>query len=241
MPRGKKSGPTEVQPSEATPRFTDTGAEPPKTNVPPSVIAAALIEMLDFDTQIASLAGRKGAAINRYEQQGVDRELLAALNKLGRKKQDEAISYITGLTQYAVAAEVIPPQADDRWTMSVQQAEMFSPATGDIADELRMAKARREGWTAGKKGHLLESNPYSAKPGSPEFVGWRDGHGEGFALRKDLKPGSENVTKVTGAPRKRRGSAAETPAEPQTQLEKDQDAYRAKGVGNVVDGPATPQ
>lgn len=239
MPRGKKNGSAEVQPSEATPRFTDVSAELPQTNVPPSLIAKALTEMLDFDTRIASLAGLKGAAINRYEEQGVDRELLAALNRLGRKKQDEAMAYITGLTQYAVAAEVIPPQADDRWTMSVKQAEMFVPATGEVADELRMARSRKEGWQAGKKGHALESNPYANKPGSPEFVGWRDGHGDGIKLRAQIKPGSENVTQATGAPRKRRGSTAEP--EPETQLEKDTADYRAKGVGNVVDGPATPQ
>lgn len=241
MPRGKKAA--NVSAGQPTTAFTDTSAEPPKTNVPPALIAKALKDMLDFDTEIASLAGLKGAAIKRYEEQGVDRELLAALNRLGRKKQDEAMAYITGLTQYAVAAEVLPPRADDRWTMSVQQADMFVPASGDVADELRMARAKRQGWQAGKKGHALESNPYSASPGSPEFVGWRDGHGEGTKLRAQIKPGSENVTQATGKPtrRARRSEAADTPPAEKTQKEKDDDAYRAKGTANLHDGPITPQ
>lgn len=220
--------------------FTDVGAEPPKTNVPPALVAKALKDMLDFDTRIASLAGLKGASIKRFEEQGLDREWLAALVKLARKgTQAEAMDYIMGLTQYAVASEVIPPRADDRWTMSVQQADMFVPASGDIADELRMARARRQGWQAGKKGHALESNPYTANPGSPEFVGWRDGQGEGAILRAQIKPGSENIAQATGNPKRRTRRAAE-PA-PKTQLEKDEAAFRGKGVGNMVDGPATSQ
>lgn len=208
--------------------FNDQGADRPKTdNVPPALIAKALTDMLDFDTQIASLAGRKGAAINRYEQQGVDRKLLAATVRLGRESPDKAMAFIMGLTQYAVAGEIIPPRADDRWTMSVQQAEMFTPATGDVADELRMARARKQGWQAGKKGHALESNPYSSRPGSPEFVGWRDGHGDGTALRTELKPGSENVQQATGTPKPRgRPRKEQPPVDERTQLEKDTDAFR---------------
>lgn len=221
--------------------FTDVGAEPPKTNVPPALIAKALTDMLGFDTQMASIAGLKGASINRYEEQGIDREILAGLVRLSRKgKQDEAMAYIMALTQYAVAAEVIPPRADDRWTMSVQQSDMFVPVSGRDADELRMAKARRQGWQSGRKGHALESNPYRANPGSPEFVGWRDGYGEGTKLRAQIKPGSENVTQATGTPKRRNGRAAAEPT-PKTQLEKDEAAFRGKGVGNVVDGPATSQ
>jgi ribosome modulation factor len=226
MARPKK-GATPNGSSAPSESFNDQGADPPQSNVPPALIAKALTDMLDFDTRIASLAGLKGAAINRYEQQGVDRELLAATVKLGRKDLDKAMAFIMGLTQYAVAGELIPPRADDRWTMSVQQAEMFTPATGDVADELRMARARKQGWQAGKKGHALESNPYSSKPGSPEFVGWRDGHGDGIALRSELKPGSENVQQATGTPKPRgRPRKEQPPVDSRTQLEKDTDAFR---------------
>lgn len=219
-------------------QFNDQGTPPPKTNVPPSVIAQALTEMLEFDRQMASIAGLKGAAINRYEAQGIDRELLAGLNKLARKEPDQAIAYITGLTQYATAAEVIPPPADDKWVTSVKQAELFQPATGEIAENLRMARAKRQGIQAGKKGHLLDSNPYRAKPGSPEFVGWRDGHGEGLELRKQIKPGSENVQQAPdgeGARRGRRATGSDEPAK--TQLQKDEETYRAKAGGDLRDMP----
>ena len=80
-------------------------------NVSADLIAEALETMLDFDSQMASVAGRKGAAIARYCEQGIDRELLAALNKIGRKDQAGARMYIEGLTRYAVAAEVVGPGA----------------------------------------------------------------------------------------------------------------------------------
>lgn len=232
MPRGKANGGS----GEA---FNDQGAAPPKTNVSPAIIAQALAEMLGFDTRMASLAGLKGAAINRYEAQGVDRELLAALNKLGRKDPDEARAYIEGLTEYAVAAEVIRV-ADAEWTKSVRQSDMFTAAGGEAADELRRARAHKQGFQAGKQGHLLEGNPYGSKPGSPEFVGWRDGHGEGIGLRKIIKPGTENVTKAAGAPRPRgRPKKNQEAATEGTQLDKDTAAYRAKGTAGLDDPPPT--
>ena len=188
-------------------------AEDQKSNVPAALIAEALTELMNYDTQMASIAGRKGAAISRYEAQGVDRELLAGLNKLARKDPDEALAYIHGLTQYATAAEVIPPPADDTWTMSVKQADLdFTAASGEVAERLRMARAQKQGFSAGKRGFNTASNPYQSNPGSPEFVGWLEGHAEGWKLKK-TKPTAENVETGTATPGPRRGRKPMTPAE----------------------------
>ena len=189
-------------------------AAPPSTpNVGPNLIAQALTEITGFDSEMASIAGKKGAAISRYEAQGVDRELLRALGALARKDKDAAAKYIAGLTGYAVAAKVIAI-ADETWTKSVKQAEMFQPATGESADKLATARAHKQGYKAGLKGHSFDSTPYAA--GSPEYVGWRNGCQEGLEIRALKKPGSENVTPISAArgARRQRGTSAPQLEEP---------------------------
>ncbi len=172
--RPKKNGGGEVPP----------GAGDNSRTVIPSanIIAAALAEITALDVQMASIAGRKGAAINRYETQGVDRKVLRGLATLARGNPEEAAAYIQSLTKYAVAAEVISI-ADPAWSASVKQAEMFMTADGETAENLRRVRAHKQGFAAGKKGHHIQSSPYQNKVGSPEFVGWRDGHvrGDGSA------------------------------------------------------------
>lgn len=161
-------------------------------NVSADLIAEALETMLDFDSQMASVAGRKGAAIARYCEQGIDRELLAALNKIGRKDQAEARMYIEGLTRYAVAAEVVPPLADPEWTMTVKQTGFeFEVAGGEAIENLREQRAQNHGFKAGKRGWSLNTNPYTGNPGSIEFVAWRDGHEGGYALWRAKHPDKE--------------------------------------------------
>lgn len=161
-----------------------------------NIIAAALAEITALDVQMASIAGKKGAAINRYETQGVDRKVLRGLATLARGNPEEAASYIQSLTKYAVAAEVISI-ADPAWAASAKQAELFMTADGETADNLRRVRAHKQGFAAGKKGHHIQSSPYQAKPGSAEFVGWRDGHVEGMEVRAMIKPGAENVTEAS--------------------------------------------
>lgn len=221
MPRGKKNQ------SETEP------AQPVSINAPPELIAQALAELDGYDVEMSSIAGRKGAAFNRYEEQGLDRKVLRALQSLAKHDTPEAAHrFIQNLTQYGVAADVLPPPADDVWTVSVKQASMFTVAKGQARDEMLRARARKQGMVAGKKGHLIASNPYSSKPGSAAFVGWRDGFEEGAAIRKLLKPDSDKTQEVA-PPGPRRGGRRAATAEPETQQQKDEAAYRAGGVGDM--------
>lgn len=193
------------------------GGDPLQLNVPPELIAKALTELTDFDLAMASIAGKKGAAIKRYEEQGLDRAVMRGLQTLARgKTPDEAMAFILKLFKYGVAAEVLP-KADDKWTTSVKQVEMFVPATGAAAEDLRYARAKKQGFHAGKKGYDIQSSPYQSRPDSPEFTGWRKGWQEGSDLRKLIKPGSENVVTIGSAPQRRAsrkgaGAADDAPA-----------------------------
>ena len=193
MARGRPKGSKNKVDGEPTPGKGDNSKTKPVATA--NVIAQALAEVTSISVEIASLSGRKVAAIKRWEDQGVDRELLAALAKLSAKDPAGASAYIAGLTKYAAAADIIVV-ASHEWTTSVQQAELFA-ADGDAADELKRARAHKQGFQAGKKGHDIQSSPYQSQPGSIEFVGWRDGHGEGKALRTVLKPGSENIKEAS--------------------------------------------
>lgn len=177
---------------------------------PPNVWAAAIAEITANEFEMASLAGRKAAIFNRYEAQGVDRKILKATVALSRMDQDKAAAYLRGLTQAAVAVEVIRV-ADAGWTASVQQADLFAPADGEDADNLRFARARKQGFAAGKKGHVAQANPYTHNIDSPEAVGWAQGHVEGKNIRELIKPGAKNVSHITAG--KGRRKAATPPAE----------------------------
>ena len=196
--RPRKNGSAEEPPTPSP----DIGDNSRKQTPSPNIIAVALAEITALDVQMASIAGRKGAAINRYEVQGVDRKVLRGLATLARGNPEEAAAYIQSLTKYAVAAQVVSV-ADPAWSASVKQAEMFMTADGETAENLRRVRAHKQGFAAGKKGHHIQSSPYQNKVGSPEFVGWRDGHVEGMEVRAMIKPGAENITEAPNSKTRR--------------------------------------
>ena len=156
--------------------------------------AQALTEITELKGRVAAAAAKVGAAFKRWEAQGVDPDELKFAYAEAKFTEAEAAQRIRGRLEMLVATHVVN-LANAEWAASVQQADLdLTPATGDAADGVVYARAKRAGTAAGRKGHSLGSNPHHARPESPEYVGWRDGHADGLELRKLMKPGSENVT-----------------------------------------------
>lgn len=202
----------------ASSRAARTAAPGDNSKPQPPVASAALIaeaiRVYGQDREvIASATGKCGAHLAAYEAQGVDPEFVKSTWKEMGRTEAEAVKRHAQRTQYLVAAKVITP-ADADWSTGVSQSGLdLTPAAGDVADQLAEVRARALGIKAGKKGHSLESNPYKSKLGSPEFVGWRDGLQAGLELRKERKPGSENVVSISAAPgARRKPGAAAAPA-----------------------------
>lgn len=200
MPRKRKNG------AAASDAAAETGATA-IPNVTPALIAEAVAQYVVDRSTIARAAARCAANLARYEAQGVEPEWVKETAKEMKFTAQEAAARNGMRTKYLLGAGIIS-LADAEWTAKVKQSDMELAPKGDAAEKVRYAGAKAHGYRAGRKGHSLDSNPYSHQPGSPEFIGWRDGLQEGLDDRKDLKPGSENVVQAS-TQRKRREPAAE--------------------------------
>lgn len=179
---------------EETPGAGDNG----KPIATAAQIAAAATDIMKKQSAVAAAASFVGAAFKTWEKVGVTkeriREVIAMMNK--ELSPEEVVAQHAERTRFMMAVGLLPV-ADDAWTEAVQQADLgldAVAATGEVADELRHQRAYRHGFAAGKKNKPLISNPYSANPGSIEFVGWRDGHGDGLKLRNELNPEKASTT-----------------------------------------------
>lgn len=187
-PAKQGNGGTSSEFHEETPGAGDNG----KPVATAAQIAAAATDIMKKQSAVAAAASYVGAAFKTWEKIGVTkeriREVIAMMNK--DLSQEEARAQHAERTRFMMAVGLLPV-ADDAWTEAVRQADLgLDPiaATGEVAEELRYQCAKKQGHAAGKKNKPLLSNRYAAKPGSIEFVGWRDGHGEGLKLRNELNP-----------------------------------------------------
>jgi hypothetical protein len=164
-------------------------------------IAAAAQDIMIKQSAAGSASARVGAAFNWWEKEcGVDREMVReAIKHLnGNMTPSQFAKFQAEKTRYLIAVGLLPV-ADAAWAMAVKQADLGIEAVaagGDVGENLRFTRAKAQGERAGLKNRPLIANPWQASPGSPEFVGWRDGHGEGQALRKELHPDKANVTQA---------------------------------------------
>ncbi|MEJ0017510.1 MAG: hypothetical protein WDN25_13285 [Acetobacteraceae bacterium] len=169
----------------------------------PALIAEAVAQYGEDRALVARATARCGANLSRFEAQGVDPEFIKSTWREMNRTAAEISDRHAKRTEYLVAAGAIQ-MADANWAAKAKQSGMeFGAAAGDVADRVASTRAKQQGYKAGRKGHSLESNPYKARPGSPEFVGWRDGLQDGLDDRKALKPGAEHTTHAS-TDRKRR-------------------------------------
>lgn len=181
--------------------------KPDMSNVTPALMAEALATYMADRADIARLTARCGANLARYEAQGVDPGLVKATAALARYTQAEVAERKKREALFAVAVGVV--RAEDLDWSGDQGAFAFATATGDAADRLAGQRALDQGYKAGKKGYSLDSNPYNDRPGSPEFVGWRDGWQDGHEDRLLRNPDADRTTHASA----RRSRKEPTPAD----------------------------
>lgn len=232
----KKAAASPKKPAAEQKAFNEQTSDNVVITITPAMIAQSAREIVRQRSVVGTEAAILAGIYKRWEAQGINKDRIKeAIDDLAlspaevEAKQRDRIRYAIATGKLKVA--------DDEWTGKVQQAHMdFLPAAGEESERLRAEAARQQGLKAGRRGFALDANPYRGQPGSPEFVGWRDGHGEGTKLRRQLKPDADKGEKLsaTPSPRKQRGApAAETPAPEQTPLQRDEAAYRAKGTSTL--------
>lgn len=248
MPKGRKAAPKKSAPRKAPPKngaSTEFHEEVPGATeeqaVTAAMIADACREVMEQQSEVAGHMAVLNSIYNRWEAQGVDKKTIKSTVADMRKTVEQVAQETKLRVQYGVAAGTIR-LADAEWTKSVWQAHFpLMPAAGEVSDNLRGTRAKLQGISAGKKGHAVDSNPYKASPGSPEYVGWNNGLEEGLVYRKMLKPDEQPTNVVSITTKRGPGRPKKAAAEPApTALEKDESAYRAKGVGGGQEMPADP-
>jgi uncharacterized protein (UPF0335 family) len=151
-------------------------------NVDPSVIQACLAEYTQLDTESKRIAQKISSMFRRYEGQGVVPRSIKTAHRASKRDKAVAASEARTDLQYLLICGVLKP-ADEQWTASVMQSDMFAEpeSVGTITPDLARARAYSDGYNSGRHGAGTENNQH--QPGTQEYVAWDEGHRDGIADR----------------------------------------------------------
>jgi hypothetical protein len=234
MPRGKKNA-EEQQPSEATSAFTDTNDPSIGHNDTSDAdilkVGRAIIrkdvEIEEASDVLKSLVGERRNMVKAAKKQGMPKDALLRVIRDRKRETDEVVAEER---QYVRLMAL--------FNMPIEQMELFpseSPpqrAMGDAAREQARFDAEDQGYRAGINGHLIDTNPHHQTEDSEEWAAFGSGWHRGQAhLARGLAP------RKRGRP----AASAEEDADDRTELERNESAYREKGVSTLSsDMPADP-
>ena len=174
-------------------RKPKTDATPRSASPPPSGFngpsADETVDALSRYTQIRTeqqrLAQKAKDIVSGYEGKGGHGEDLKDLHKLMKQDKREAVAAIE--RRYRLAIQVGIVEVD--WEADGQSHFLktfgdVQPAGSDAAQRLAEARAYNDGYNSAKHGASIDSSPFSAAPGSIQFVAWRDG----WAFTNSMRP-----------------------------------------------------
>lgn len=208
----------------AKPRKAANGADhdeapPAKQNTKSDDAAQLFLEAKEIKSSIARLNQKLGTTYARYENMGVDAEMVRVCLKL--EKEDDAPEYVKRLTDMAQILRIVPVEVDANGQAAATAIikPNAPPVSGPMAEKLDLHRAFWAGHDSGYAGMEKGDNPH--EPGTALYVDWEKGWNDGF---EDLGLKKPNVTKAPTEVRPRTGRAATKP--PETALERDEAAYR---------------
>lgn len=169
-------------------------------NVDPSTIQACLAEYTQLDTEAKRIAQKISSMFRRYEGQGVVPRSIKSAHRASKKDRSVAASEARTDLQYMLICGVLKA-ADEDWTRSVVQSDMFAEpeAVGKITPDLAKARAYTDGYNSGRHGAGTENNTH--QPGTQEFVSWDQGHRDGIADR-NMNPRSARGKQADATPKR---------------------------------------
>ncbi len=208
-------------------------ADVPK-NSNDDALHACLAWLAEIEVEEMRLKARKAAKWRAFEAEGIDKDEAKEMHSLSKLDTDELQAKLATRARYTKAVFDFGPDGQGDFT----QAMTKPPATTDrpLSDnEARLALARAfgDGYNSARAGGEVSGCPF--KPGSEEYVKWRDGWTDGAADRKLLakdakvKPPKEEKT---AQPRARKARGAKAPGG----KKREPDAIDAAVA--ALDGPA---
>lgn len=143
-------------------------------------LATFLGEYTTLKTEAQRVAQRIGTCIKGFESIGGDGADLKDLHKLMKLDTREAQARIERRYRYAAQVGLVEVEWDAEGQSTF--AKIFAdvkPAVGDAAQQLAGARAYTDGYNSGNHGAAVGDSPHNGKPGSIEYVQWREGWTDG--------------------------------------------------------------
>lgn len=143
-------------------------------------LATFLGEYTELKTKAQRVAQQIGTCIKNFESIGGDGADLKDLHKLMKLDTREAQARIERRYRYAAQVGLVEVEWDAEGQSTF--AKIFAdvkPAVGDAAQQLAGARAYTDGYNSGNHGAAVGDSPHNGKPGSIEYVQWREGWTDG--------------------------------------------------------------
>lgn len=161
------------------PRKDRAGTNGPDANMRAETLAA----YTTLKTSSQRIAGEVSALMARYKAAGGDVKALKFAHGLTKLDVREASAHLEKMVQHAgdIGVRVSWEEGGQGSLADVMEAPAAN-RQGTVlngAHDLSKARAHSDGYNSGLNGSMPQDNPFSAKPGSEEFVSWHDGRDEG--------------------------------------------------------------
>jgi hypothetical protein len=180
--------------TEASTTAAPNGSAPPKqaSNGPTNdQITAALADYTSLDTQAARLRQSIKTLLDSFEKLGGDKAELKALHKSLKLDPREAVAKLERRIRYHAGQGItLSWLANGQGTvLDSLGPEVKAPDKQSAADlQLAAVRAHTDGYNSGLRGAVPSDNPFSAAPGSEQYVQWHDGRDDGQRDREAKNP-----------------------------------------------------
>jgi hypothetical protein len=154
-------------------------------------IAAVLAEYTVLDTSGARVRQQIKTLLDAFDKEGGNRKSLKRLHRSMKLDMREAQAELERDVRYHAGQGIALSWLDNGQGSALAELgpEMKAPDKNTKgARALAAARAHSDGYNAGKVGGVPSNNPYSANPGSEEYVQWHDGRDDGQRDREAANP-----------------------------------------------------
>lgn len=185
MPRGRPR-------KDQTPAPETAAAQAQPVNGPTNErIAEVLADYTSLDTAGARIRQQVKTLLDGFEKEGGDKAELKALHKSMKLDPREAQAKLERRLRYHAGQGIVVSWLENGQgtVVGLLGPEAQAPDKNSKASkQLSAARAHADGYNSGKRGAVPADNPFSASPGSEEYVQWHDGRDDGQRDREAGNP-----------------------------------------------------
>jgi len=177
------SAPQRVARKKTAAQATQASAPRAPLNGPaPHQLQEWLTEMTELDTAAARIRQKQATLKKVVENSRGDWKAMKALFASTKLSEAEATANLEALVGYHRSLGIrVSFDPNGQGSLDDVLREEAPPKTAPVSAGLAVARAHSDGFNSGRHGGQPSDNPFSARPGSEEYVAWHDGRDEGAA------------------------------------------------------------